>query len=35
MNFPSQMKSFETNIDHFGGLNRCKQHFSLSIARIR
>jgi hypothetical protein len=35
MNFPYQMEPFETNIYHFGGLNRCRQYFSLSTTIIR
>jgi hypothetical protein len=31
LNFPYQMKSFDTKINRFGGRNICQQHFSLSL----
>ena len=30
-----QMELFDTNIVHFGSLNRCQRHFSLSTIGIR
>jgi len=35
MSFTHQMEQFDRNIIHFGGLNWCQQHASLSIADIR
>jgi hypothetical protein len=34
MNFFHQIKLFDINIDHFGGLNQCQRHFSLYIVGI-
>jgi hypothetical protein len=34
LNSSHQMKSFDTKIDDFGGLNQCQRYFSLSTVGI-